>query len=141
LLAVQRKRGAASPRGETAERLAALDHDDANKKAFDEEAIEAFAAGGELVRARDLASELIARHPFDVDAVSCASRVALAAGDHENAVRWLRRALTTWEPTANDARRADLWRRLGDAERERRNEAAALGAYQRERAAQPAHGI
>ncbi len=131
LLAIQRRRGAGVERGATCALLAAIEPDEATRKAYSEEAIDAFAAGGDLSRARDLASELIARYPLDVDAVSCGSRIALAAGDHENAARWLRRALTAWGDSEGDPRRADLWRRLGDAERMRRNEAAALTAYQR----------
>ncbi|HEY1548037.1 MAG TPA: hypothetical protein VGG28_09455 [Kofleriaceae bacterium] len=137
LLAVQRKRGAGAERGATLALLAAIERDDAVRKAFSEEAIDAFALGGELVRARDLASELVARYPLDVDAVSCASRIALAAGDHENAARWLRRALAAWDDTDGDPRRADLWRRLGDAERGRKNEPWALAAYQRAVATAP----
>jgi len=137
LLAVQRKRGAGIERGETCARLSELETDDATRKAFAEEAIEAFAAGGLLTRARDLATALMARYSLDVDAVSCASRAAFAAGDVDNAARWLRRALSTWDDNAGDPRRADLWRRLGDAERTRRNEAGALGAYQQAVATAP----
>jgi tetratricopeptide (TPR) repeat protein len=47
----------------------------------------------------------------------------------------LRRALTTWDSTGDrgeqDPRRAELWRRLGDAERARGDDRAALAAYQR----------
>ena len=141
LLAVQRRRGAGVERGETCERLAALAADDAARKALVEEAAEAFATGGDLVRARDTASQLVARHSLDVDAVSCASRIAFAAGDLDNAARWLRRALTAWDANSDrgdgDPRRADLWRRLGDAERARSNEQPALLAYQRAVATAP----
>ena len=137
LLAVQRKRGAGAERGATLALLAAIETDEAARKAFSEEAIDAFAAGGELARARDLASELVARYPLDVDAVSCGSRIALEANDHENAARWLRRALSAWDEARGDPRRADLWRRLGDAERARRNEPWALTAYQRAVATAP----
>ncbi|HEY3806479.1 MAG TPA: hypothetical protein VGL61_27935 [Kofleriaceae bacterium] len=137
LLAVQRKRGAGAERGATLALLAAIETDEAARKAFSEEAIDAFAAGGELARARDLASELVARYPLDVDAVACGSRIALEANDHENAARWLRRALSAWDDVPGDPRRADLWRRLGDAERARRNEPSALTAYQRAVATAP----
>ena len=137
LLDVQRRRGAGAERGATCALLAAIETDEAMRKAYSEEAIDAFAAGGELARARDLASELVARYPLDVDAVSCGSRIALAAGDHENAARWLRRALSTWDESEGDPRRADLWRRLGDAERARNNEPWALAAYQRAVATAP----
>jgi len=143
LLALQRKRGAGAERGETCAWLADLETDDAARKTFLEEAIDAFTASGELRRARDLAASLALRYPYDVDTVSVGSRAAMAAGDHENAARWLRKALTAWEQrgakgfTGSDERRADLWRRLGDAERARKNQPEALAAYQRAVAVAP----
>ncbi|MEP6859297.1 MAG: hypothetical protein ABJE66_01670 [Deltaproteobacteria bacterium] len=144
LLALQRKRGAGAERGETCAWLADLELDDAARKTFLEEAIDAFTASGELRRARDLAASLLLRYPYDVDTVSVGTRAAMAAGDHENAARWLRKALTAWEQSGdrakrvgNDERRAELWRRLGDAERTRKNQPAALAAYQRAVAVAP----
>ena len=135
LLALQRKRGSNIERGETCERLAAITADNRAKKELTEEAAEAFAAGGDLARALAVAEYLIAAHPHDVDTVTCAAKVALAAGAHDQAAGWLRRALGAWDAAKDrgdgDARRADLWRCLGDAERTRRNERAALDAYQR----------
>ena len=143
LLALQRKRGAGAERGETCAWLADLESGDAARKTFLEEAIDAFSASGELRRARDLAASLLLRYPLDVDTVAVGSRAAMAAGDHENAARWLRKALTTWEQSGaktaegGDARRAELWKRLGDAERARKNQPGALAAYQRAVAAAP----
>ena len=141
LLAVQRKRGAGAERGETCAWLADLETDDAARKHFLEESIEAFTASGELRRARDLAASLVLRYPLDVDTVAAGSRAALAAGDFDNAARWLRKALTTWDANGDrgggDPRRADLWRRLGDAERARNNHGGALAAYQRAVATSP----
>ena len=135
LLAVQRRRGARAERGATCALLAAIEPDPAAGKALAEEAIDAFLAGGERARAHDLASELIARYPLDEEAVACASAVALAVRDHASAARWLRRALVAWDggvgEPARPERVAELYRRLGDAERARRNEPAALAAYQR----------
>ncbi len=135
LLAVQRKRGAGAERGETCAWLADLESSDTARKEFLEESIDAFAASGELRRARDLAASLVLRYPLDVDTVAAGSRAAFAAGDFDNTARWLRKALATWEASGDrgsgDARRADLWRRLGDAERARGNQAPALAAYQR----------
>ncbi|HEY0253771.1 MAG TPA: tetratricopeptide repeat protein, partial [Kofleriaceae bacterium] len=135
LLAVQRARGAGAERGETCAWLADLETDDAARKAFLEESIDAFASSGELRRARDLAASLVLRYPLDAVTIGVGSKAALAAGDHENAARWLRKALSTWEQNgdrgAGDPRRADLWRRLGDAERGRSNHGPALAAYQR----------
>ena len=141
LLAVQRRRGAGSERGETCAWLADLETDAGVRKALLEESIDAFTASGELRRARDLAASLLLRYPLDIDAVISGSRAALAAGDHDNAARWLRKALSTWDGHGDrgigDPRRADLWRRLGDAERARTNQAAALAAYQRAVATSP----
>ncbi len=141
LLAVQRRRGAGSERGETCAWLADLETDKGVRKALLEESIDAFTASGELRRARDLAASLLLRYPLDIDAVISGSRAALAAGDHDNAARWLRKALSTWDGNGDrglgDPRRADLWRRLGDAERARSNQSAALAAYQRAVATSP----
>jgi tetratricopeptide (TPR) repeat protein len=134
LLAVQRKRGAPE-RGITCERLAELEADPRAKKELAEEAVQAYESGGELAAARAMARKLVAAHPLDADAIACASAVALAAADFEAATAWLHRALTRWEaagdPGEGDPRRAELWRRLGDAERARGELGSALAAYQR----------
>ncbi|MDB4956338.1 MAG: Tetratricopeptide 2 repeat protein [Myxococcales bacterium] len=141
LLAVQRRRGAGVSRGDTCERLAALSKDPRTLKELTEEAADTFAAGGDHARARDAAKRLMIAYPLDVDAVSCASAIALAACDFEKAAAWLGRALSAWDadrrPQARDPRRADLWRRLGDAERARGDKRAALTAYQRAVSADP----
>lgn len=135
LLALQRKRGSKIERGETCERLAAVTADARKKQELTEEAAEAFAAGGDLARALAVAEFLMTAYAYDRDTVACAARIALAGGGHEKAAGWLRRALNAWEASGDrgtdDPRRADLWRMLGDAERGRRNERAALDAYQR----------
>jgi len=135
LVAVQRRRGATIARAEICERLAALGTDERARKELTEEAAEAYAAGRDFSRAQVLAEYLVSNYPRDVDAVGCAARVALAAGANDRAANWLRRALHAWDAAGNrgdgDPRRADLWRRLGDAERARHNERNALEAYQR----------
>ena len=134
LLSLQRKRGASVERAETCVRLAALQAEPRQAKALTEEAAEAFVAGGELARARELATELMARHPRDLDTVVCATAVAVAAGDSARVASWLRPTLAAWgtaERGAQDPRRAELWRRLGDAERDLGNEHAALEAYRK----------
>jgi len=132
LLALQRKRGATRERGETCERLAALS-DAKRAKELTEEAADAFAAAGDTARARSVADYLISKHPLDADTVFCASTIA--RDDAEAVATWLRRALGAWDAAndrgAGDARRAELWRRLGDAERGRHQERPALEAYQR----------
>ncbi|NVB83566.1 MAG: tetratricopeptide repeat protein, partial [Kofleriaceae bacterium] len=132
LLALQRKRGAAIERGETCERLAALS-DKQREKELTVEAAEAFAAGGDHARARAVADYLISRHPLDVDAIVVATKIAEA--DPDVVAGWLRRALGAWDAGGDrgdgDPRRADLWRRLGDAEKARVNVRASLDAYQR----------
>jgi tetratricopeptide (TPR) repeat protein len=134
LLALQRKRGAAAERGETCELLAAKSDGRARKDLL-EEAAQAFAAGDELARATAIADQLVEAYPRDVDAIACASAVAMTARDVAKVARWLGRALALWDAAGDrgdgDPRRADLWRRLGDAERARGDESAALTAYQR----------
>ena len=129
LLRLQRKRGAASERGETCERLADLAPD--RRKDLLEEAAQAYAASADP-RALAAAEKLMAEHATDVDAVACASAVP---GDPVRIAQWLKRALSAWDKTGDrgegDPRRAELWRRLGDAERARGDEASALRAYQR----------
>lgn len=125
LLRVQRKRGAATERGETCERFADLDA--ARRKDLLEEATQAYAAGADP-RALAVAEKLMAEHPLDIDAVACASAIP---GDPVRIAQWLRRALGSWDKGDGDPRRAELWRRLGDAERSRGDDASALRAYQR----------
>jgi lipopolysaccharide biosynthesis regulator YciM len=129
LLGLQRKRSATLERGETCERLAALS-DDKRAKELTEEAAEAFAAASDRSRARAVADYLVSKYPTDIDTLIVAT--AIAANDPDTVSQWLRRALATTAPSsANDPRRAELYRRLGDAERARRDERSALDAYQR----------
>lgn len=136
LLHVQRKRGAGAERGDTCEKLAALDP--TQRKELFEEAAQAYTAGGDKVHARQIAEALVAEHPLDVDALMCATSVPI---DPVRVAQWLRRALTTWDQTAKrgdgDPLCAELWRRLGEAERARGDEAASLRAYQRAVATAP----
>src|SRR5262249_48095747 len=107
-------------------------------QALTREAAEVFAAAGDFVRARAAAEQLIARHPLDVDAVSCASGVVLAACDADTAAAWLQRALEVRQADAtHDPREAELWRRLGDVERSRRRNTQAKAAYERALASAP----
>jgi tetratricopeptide (TPR) repeat protein len=111
-------------------RLAALDS--LQHKELTEEAAELFAATGDFVRARAAAERLMATHPFDVAAVSCASSVVLTACDADTAAIWLQRALDAWTSNrSTEPRLAELWRRLGDAERSRNRKAEAKVAYER----------
>ena len=135
LLVLQRKRGALIERGENCERLAALSDNAGLRKDLTEEAAEAFFAGGDPSRAAAVSQFLVANYPHDITTLLCASKIVLAHGDAELVAGWLRRALGMWDAAGQrgeaDSRHAELWRRLGDAERARRNERAALEAYQR----------
>lgn len=135
LLVLQRKRGAGSERGETAYRLAGQRGDARARKELVEEAADAFSAAGDHARARACADVLIRSHPGDVDAVACASAIALAAGDHAIAAEWLGRALAEWDASGDrgddDPRRAELWRRLGSARRGRGDSGGARIAFER----------
>jgi tetratricopeptide (TPR) repeat protein len=134
LLAIQRARGAVRERAETCERLAGVVRDPARAKALTVEAATTFVAAGDVARARALADQLVRAHPSDTDAIDLASQLALAAGDHTAAAQMLRRLLLRDD---SDPRRPELLRRLGDAERGRGDERAALDAYQRAVAAGP----
>ena len=133
LLALQRKRGATIERAETCERLAELDK--ARRKELGEEAAQAYAAGGDHVRARALAAKLVAANPQDVDTIACATAIWAESGDPARLATWLSRALAAWDAAHDrgdgDPRRAELWRRLGDCERARGNDDAATRAYER----------
>ena len=135
LLALQRKRGAGTERGETCERLAELTTEPRVIKELTEEAAQAFASGGDLARARAAADRLLASSANDLDAVACATAIYRSTGDAARVANVLRRALAAWEAAGDrgtgDPRRADLWRRLGDAERAVGEHAAALAAYRR----------
>jgi hypothetical protein len=101
---LQRKRGATFERGETCERLAALTADVRAKKQLSEEAAEAFAAAGDLVRAREIAEQLIASHALDIDVVACATQIVMSLGDSTRAASWLRRALGAWDAAGRGTR-------------------------------------
>ena len=97
LLAVQRRRGAGIERGETCERLAELQPDKRAARQLIEEAAQAYAAGGDVPRARAAAERVAQDAPRDVDAIACASGVMISLGDHVRAAMWLRRAFTAWK--------------------------------------------
>nr|HEX4318135.1 hypothetical protein [Kofleriaceae bacterium] len=134
LLVVQRARGAGRERGETCERLFEL-ADKRERKELAEEAAQAFSADGETARARVRAQWLASHYPQDVDALTCATAVWRDAGDPAPIAAALARATAAWDGGNDrgdgDARRAELWRRLGDAERARGDGAAAQRAYER----------
>lgn len=132
LLALLRERGATTERGEACLKLAAISEPRA-AKALAEEAASALVAGGQLARASAVAAELMTKYPRDVDAVVAATRVAAAAGDPARIAGWLRPTLAAWEAAGDpaDDRRAELWRHLGDAERDLGNEHAALEAFRK----------
>ena len=140
LLALLRKRGATTERAEACMHLAALS-EPRRAKELTEEAADAFVAGGQVARASALATELMAKYPRDLDTVVCATLVAVAAGDTARIAGWLRPTLAAWETAVDrregDPRRAELWRRLGDAERDLGNEHAALEAFRKAVTASP----
>ncbi len=139
LLAAQRARGATLERAATCERLAELAP--AQAKPLLAEAATAYADGADFARARGVAERLVAAHPLDVDAIDAATAVMWAALDFKRTAAWLRRALGAWDAAADrgagDPRRAELWRRLGDAQRGLGETTAALVAYERAVATAP----
>lgn len=140
LLALLRKRGATTERADACMHLAAL-VETRRAKELAEEATAAFVAGGNVARASELAAELMTRYPRDADTIACATLAAVAAGDTARVAGWLRPTLAAWEAAGDrgegDPRRAELWRRLGDAERDLGNEHAALEAFRKAVVAAP----
>ncbi len=132
LLAVQRTHGASPQLAETCVRLAALS---GAPKTLLEEATTAFVTSGLAPRAMEIAEDLMVRYPRDASAVAAASTAALAAGDAKRAALWLVTALSATEHAAT---RAELWRRLGDAQRDLDDDAAAVTSYERAVASDPA---
>ena len=82
-----------------------------------------------------LAQWLAANYPGDADALICATAVWRDAGEPPPIAAALARATGAWEAAGDrgdgDPRRAELWRRLGDAERARNDGVAAQRAYER----------
>ncbi len=140
LLALLRKRGATTERADACLHLAAIS-EPRRAKELTEEAAAAFVEGGQIARASGLAAELMTKHPRDIDTVVCATMVAVAAGDTARIAGWLRPTLAAWQTSGDrgegDPRRAELWRRLGDAERDLGNEHAALDAFRKAVATAP----
>lgn len=134
LLALLRGRGATTERGEACLHLAAIS-EPREAKALAEEAARALVAGGQIARASTVTAELMTKYPRDVDVVVTATEVAAAAGDTARIAGWLRPTLSAWEAAGDrgdgDPRRAELWRHLGDAERDLGNEHAALEAFRK----------
>ena len=106
------------------------------------EAADAYRAGGEPTRARAALDRAIEADPFDEDVVFIASEIHLALADAEAAASVLGKALLAWDageaksgspPRGPDAvaRRAELWRRLGDARALRGDPRGAQIAFER----------
>ncbi len=140
LLALLRARDATTERGEACMHLAAIS-EPRIAKPLAEEAAAAFVAGGQIARASEIVAELVTKYPRDLDAVLIATLVATRAGDPSRIAGWLRPTLAAWESAGDrgdgDPRRAELWRRLGDAERDLGNEHAALEAFRKAVTAAP----
>ena len=137
LLETQRHRGADLARAETCELLAVAHPDaQARRDRFDE-AIDAYLAAGERARARATADRFADAHGLDEDALWRASELAIADGDFDSIAARLGRALNAWDTAesgkkgAGSPRRAELWRRLGDARRGRGDARGAEMAYAR----------
>ncbi|MFN0252988.1 MAG: tetratricopeptide repeat protein, partial [Kofleriaceae bacterium] len=144
LIALQRDHGASASLASTCVRLAEVS-EPAAAKSLREEAATAFAASGCVPRAMELVEDLMGRHPRDPSTVMVASGVALAAGDAKRASMWLKNALSAWEQGKPDERteradaatRAELYRRLGDAQRDLDDESSAVASYERAVAQDP----
>ncbi|MGE3764072.1 MAG: tetratricopeptide repeat protein [Kofleriaceae bacterium] len=136
LIAVQRKHGPTAELAANYVRIATLSEPDVVKSLL-EEAATTYAAAGLIPRAMEIAADLMSRFPRDPTTVAAASNVAMAAGDAKRAATWLEAALSAREASGTPALRAELWRRLGDAQRDLDDEAAAVSSYERAVASDP----
>lgn len=134
LLPLQRRHGPTAELATNYVRIAELSEPEATKSLL-QEAATMFAAAKEIPRAMEIAEELMNRFPRDPTAVAAASGIALAAGDAKRAAMWLKNALSN--ERGDPAARAELWRRLGDAQRDLDDEAGAVTSYERAVATDP----
>ncbi len=107
-----------------------------------------YVAGGDRERARGAAERAVEADPYDLDAVSLASEMLLAAGEHEAAATMLGRALSSQVEVTTAAgagggddftraRRAALWLRLGQVRLSRGDAKQGEAALERAAAVAP----
>ncbi|MGN6104090.1 MAG: tetratricopeptide repeat protein [Kofleriaceae bacterium] len=118
----------------TAELLAAFGASPADRAFRYLRAARDFLAAGDRTRARAAADRAVESDPYDADAVDLASGLAIELGDLDTAAGILTRLLTAKEDrfsAHDDARRALLSHRLGQARHQRGDTRQAIPAYER----------
>jgi hypothetical protein len=125
--------------GRTCELLSSFSGDAITRARELAEAAEAFQAAGDPLRARGAINRAVEANPLDEDALWTASGMDLAENDHEATASRLGRLLQNLPPPdAHHApRRAELWRRLGDARKTRGDVRNAILAYDKAIASDP----
>ncbi len=119
--------------GLTCELMASFGTDASTRAGRLREAAECYLAARDPARARLCAERALEADPLDEQAIWTASQLALEADDPDGAASLLGRALGTLPPPAPEhaPRRAELWRRLGDARRGRGDPRGAVQAYEK----------
>ncbi|HKE17623.1 MAG TPA: tetratricopeptide repeat protein [Kofleriaceae bacterium] len=120
----------------TAELMASFAAEPEARAARLKSAAENYLAAGERDRARTAAERALIADPYDLDVLTIASELTMAAGDHEATAALLGRSLQAREVVERQVdevsapRLALLWSRLGDARLQRGDRKGAVAAYQ-----------
>jgi tetratricopeptide (TPR) repeat protein len=136
LLERQDEAGDHAGAGRTAELMASFAAEPEARAARFKSAAENYLAAGDRERARAAAERAVTDDPYDLDAVTIASELTMADGDHEATSAILGRALQAREVVERGTddvtgpRLAVLWNRLGDARLHRGDKKGAIAAYQ-----------
>jgi tetratricopeptide (TPR) repeat protein len=139
LRVAQRDAADAAGAGRTCELLSSFSADARTRGAYLLETAELYAMAGDATRARAAAARAVDADPANETALHLATELDLALADPEAAASRLGRALPGL-PAPDDAdtpRRAELWRRLGEARRTRGDAKGAIPAYEKAVATAP----
>jgi tetratricopeptide (TPR) repeat protein len=133
LLESQHRAGLHAQAGRSGELLASFAGDGATRASRLVEAADAYLQAGERERARAAAVAAAAANQFDEAAAQLASALLVEAGDLAEVASLLGRTLAALPAPTTDLapRRAELWRRLGEARKARGDDRGATTAYER----------
>jgi tetratricopeptide (TPR) repeat protein len=139
LRVAQRDAGEWAGAGWTCELLSSFSADAHTRGAFLVESAELYAMAGDANRARTAAARAVDSDPHNETAIYLASELDLALADPEVAAARLGRTLPGLPPPdeADAPRRAELWRRLGEARRARGDVKGAVPSYEKAVATAP----
>ena len=144
----QRSQAAHAGLGRTSELLASFAPSEPKRAVIERQAAEAYLEAGEESRALQAAERALAIAPLDEQVVWVASTLLGNAGEHERLASLLARALGAWDSAERASggiletsqvlgrtlalhRRAELWRRLGEARHQRGDARGANVAWER----------